>query len=148
MNFSEEFERLKKLVALANNNPNDNEANFAARKVCKILAEKNFAFIQVRTETTRATRQEPTVRSASNPVGNDWFRNYWNPSEAQEKYYSSNYSWVYWDEMQKETPESKKEKKDIKCSKCGELYNTAFIGPPQIYVCNKCVWQTYQDSKK
>ena len=148
MNFREKFERLKKLVALANNNPNDNEANLAARKVCRILAEKNFAFIQVRTEAPKATRQEPTVRSASNPVGDDWFRKYWEPTEAQHRYYSSNYSWVYWDTVTEEPPKPKKEKKDINCSKCGELRNTAFVGPPQIYVCNKCVWQTYQDSKK
>jgi hypothetical protein len=33
---------LKKLVKLANNNPNENEANAAARKVCEMLAEANF----------------------------------------------------------------------------------------------------------
>src|SRR5579859_4847245 len=36
---------LTKLVELANNNPNENEANLAARKVCKIIAEGNFNFI-------------------------------------------------------------------------------------------------------
>jgi len=30
------------LIKLANNNPNENEANLAARKVCKVLAELNF----------------------------------------------------------------------------------------------------------
>lgn len=33
---------LKKLIALANNNPNDNEANFAARKACKALVEHKY----------------------------------------------------------------------------------------------------------
>lgn len=31
-----------KLAKLANNNPNENEANAAARKVCRLLAEDNF----------------------------------------------------------------------------------------------------------
>ncbi len=34
---------LKKLTRLANNNPNDNEANLAARKVCKMLEEGNWS---------------------------------------------------------------------------------------------------------
>ncbi len=33
---------LKKLTRLANNNPNDNEANLAARKVCKMLEAGNW----------------------------------------------------------------------------------------------------------
>src|SRR5262245_51973348 len=33
------LELLQKLTRLANNNPNDNEANLAARKVCKMLEE-------------------------------------------------------------------------------------------------------------
>ena len=39
-----DIERLKKLIKLANNNPNDNEANTAARKVCKIIEEMDFPF--------------------------------------------------------------------------------------------------------
>jgi len=35
---------LTKLVRLANNNPNDNEANLAARKVCKMIESANFQF--------------------------------------------------------------------------------------------------------
>jgi hypothetical protein len=35
---------LTKLVKLANNNPNENEANSAARRVCKLIAEANFIF--------------------------------------------------------------------------------------------------------
>lgn len=38
-----DLEKLKKLTRLANNNPNDNEANLAARKVCKMLEEGNWA---------------------------------------------------------------------------------------------------------
>lgn len=37
---------LTKLVKLANNNPNENEANLAARKVCKIIEEGEFKFVE------------------------------------------------------------------------------------------------------
>ena len=36
---------LKKLVKLAINNPNDNEANSAARKVCRMIAEDNYKLV-------------------------------------------------------------------------------------------------------
>lgn len=37
-------ELIIKLAKLANNNPNENEANAAARKVCVLLAEGHFKF--------------------------------------------------------------------------------------------------------
>jgi len=44
------IEKLKSIIRLANNNPNEHEANLAARKACKILAENDFAiFKQTRT---------------------------------------------------------------------------------------------------
>lgn len=33
---------IQKLIRLANNNPNDNEANLAARKACKMLEDYQF----------------------------------------------------------------------------------------------------------
>lgn len=39
----DKLELLKKLTRLANNNPNENEANLAARKVCKMLEELKWA---------------------------------------------------------------------------------------------------------
>ncbi len=38
---------LKKLTKLANHNPNDHEANSAARRVCKMLEECNFTLTPV-----------------------------------------------------------------------------------------------------
>lgn len=38
------YDLITKLAKLANNNPNENEANLAARKVCKLLAEGKFEF--------------------------------------------------------------------------------------------------------
>lgn len=39
---SKHLDQLLKLIKLANNNPNEHEANAAARKVCKMLMEKNY----------------------------------------------------------------------------------------------------------
>ena len=40
------LELIIKLTKLANNNPNDHEANFAARKVCKLIEDGSFNFIE------------------------------------------------------------------------------------------------------
>lgn len=40
------LELIKKLVKLANNNPNENEANLAARKVCRMIEEGKFEFVE------------------------------------------------------------------------------------------------------
>lgn len=40
------IEKLKALIRLANNNPNEHEANLAARKVCQSLDNGQFAIIQ------------------------------------------------------------------------------------------------------
>jgi len=37
-----DIDLIQKLVKLANNNPNDNEANLAARKVCQMLTDYKF----------------------------------------------------------------------------------------------------------
>lgn len=51
---------LTKLVRLANNNPNENEANLAARKVCRMIEENKFQFGSNGTKT------------AANKVGGTW----------------------------------------------------------------------------
>lgn len=62
-----DIEKIKSLIRLANNNPNDNEANLAARKACKVLAENNFQIFSSRSNPTtwndvkRST--EPDFRS-------------------------------------------------------------------------------------
>lgn len=96
----------KKLVRLANNNPNDNEANLAARRACKMIAENDFAALNgsqpqaqgtitwndVKRSTESAWKpnppQSPTGRK---PTGNpfvdfsmgfdynsDWYEKFWN----------------------------------------------------------------------
>ena len=52
-------ELITKLAKLANNNPNENEANAAARKVCKLLAEANFDFGKTTTSQQSNTNRGP-----------------------------------------------------------------------------------------
>jgi hypothetical protein len=71
---------LIKLVKLANNNPNDNEANSAARRVCKMIAEANYIFTSdsynaiyggARAPGKNVVNNPPPVyKSASNPTYN------------------------------------------------------------------------------
>src|SRR5688572_7856116 len=41
-----EKDKLIKLIKLANNNPSEGEANAAARKVCRLLAESDFNWLK------------------------------------------------------------------------------------------------------
>ena len=59
---------ITKLAKLANNNPNEHEANLAARKACKLIAEGNFKF---------------TNDSKSSPIPG------YQPSQKQQEYYQS-----------------------------------------------------------
>jgi hypothetical protein len=92
------FDLIEKLIRLANNNPNENEANLAARKVCRLLAEGNFKFNN-HTEPPLRGRSpvQPDVRSASNPYAGfnpfeDFFKaRQWDsykkpPNQAYPKY--------------------------------------------------------------
>ena len=63
-----------KLIKLANNNPNDNEANLAARKVCKMLTDYKFP--------------APAVMDKDSLL-NDIFQ----ASKRQEAYYKGQNSW-------------------------------------------------------
>lgn len=50
-----DLDLLKKLINLANNNPNDHEANSAARRVCKMIAEGNYDFMNTQTPPKQAS---------------------------------------------------------------------------------------------
>ncbi|HYV52408.1 MAG TPA: hypothetical protein VE971_03855 [Candidatus Eisenbacteria bacterium] len=60
------FDLITKLAKLANNNPNENEANAAARKVCKLLAEANFIFAKDATPPPNQ-QSEPRAQRQGNP---------------------------------------------------------------------------------
>ncbi len=64
---------LKKLTRLANNNPNDNEANLAARRVCKMLEESDWKILP-EVKTAYGKMNEGQWASPKPPDPNsDWF---------------------------------------------------------------------------
>lgn len=66
---------LMKLIALANNNPNDNEANLAARKVCKAIGEGKFTITEgiQRTKEPDFKSTPPNTRPRQPNTGRDPF---------------------------------------------------------------------------
>lgn len=67
-----------KLIRLANNNPNENEANMAARKACKLLGESDF----MPSTSRRPGFGTPDNHGRSNNPT-------WQPSASQEEWFGS-----------------------------------------------------------
>lgn len=111
------LEILKKLVALANNNPNDHEANTAARRVCKALAEDKF-IDQLSEPITRAKTPDfksnppPPQPNPNTNQYNPYSNAYRNPSDIWEEFFGNGFRKPYggpqWD---KQTQERRKEPK-------------------------------------
>ena len=171
---------ITKLAKLANNNPNEHEANLAARKVCRLLEEGKFLFNGTRTavdkipnagnygtwnDVKRST--EPQWRSTPpesgsynnyqdyfwdivNNMRNDPYRyGSWEPFPKEEppkqespKYYAwQDPKWNY------VKPSEQKEKRLLKCKKCGNSKLTKFVGLAELFECNTCQWTAYERSK-
>lgn len=137
------LEKLIKLVKLANNNPSDNEANLAARKVCKMIAEANYIFNKSKTETVKETvkeksttwddmfrSREPWWSKQQNPspftekFWEDLNRAQTNRSKENERYYSVDYD------------EPTKQESRRTCTKCGVDVATHNMDLP--FVCGMC----------
>lgn len=56
-------DQLIKLIKLANNNPNENEANSAARKVCKIIEENKFSLIKIEPKTVLSKSNKQAAKA-------------------------------------------------------------------------------------
>lgn len=150
-----------KLVKLANNNPNENEANLAARKVCTLIAQGNYQFNGVKTAQSK-------IHVKSNPTSNDWVHKYYDegprdviwkdledlfntvfkdrPYEPYRPYSNRNQDPIF-DEGRDKAPKKEKVKVDLKCTVCHRMVNTAFVGPSQMFVCTVCVWEKYMKDK-
>lgn len=143
------LEKLIKLVKLANNNPNENEANLAARKVCKMIAEADYKFGE-----TAKTTQGPRSTGFSSPYSNSpmWeeffgsrtYRPRPNPPKEEKKKDNDYYykkapprdnpfkSEPLWNEPINDKVKSK----NRVCSKCSQNFNTYNIKEP--FVCFAC----------
>lgn len=158
---------IKKLIRLANNNPNDNEANLAARKACRLIEEGKFNFNELKpvridnitpppqqattwNDVKRST--EPEFKSSRQHNPNSWTG--FKFSQAQQDFFDR-YMRRDW-ETPKYTPPSSyspftsdrneppkpKEKRPLECTKCHKTVDTAYVG--NLFVCTTCVWDEYK----
>lgn len=156
------YDLIIKLAKLANNNPNDNEANLAARKVCRLLAEGNFQFNkgQARSANNPTSPKQPVYDATFYDEVTDFdyqniyefFRRQTNKQYSPPpfktrvcsecgKTFSSNAGDLYVrcaDCLSKHTSGYRKDKTVHQC-KCGErkwYYN----GQKASYICHKCAF--------
>ena len=161
---------LQKLIRLANNNPNDNEANLAARRVCKMLAEamtngelnwKVKEPITTWNDVERTTEPEFKSQYKSNTA--DFYTIMEEMRRASEKRRQEQYKRdigrgydvyeKYYDPMsygspQWTKPKPPKEKRILTCTKCNVDKETVFVGHPSVFVCSDCIWTDYSEKWK
>ena len=163
---------LKKLTRLANNNPNDNEANLAARRVCKMLAECDFKLVetvQSRPNTssmgTPPRPPEPKKEQKEHPwtykpsksqedyirdifgnfnFGRKFYGGQWS-GKAEQQQNSNRYDIPYDPYFNPRRKDEPKEKRELNCTRCGRPILTAYIG--NIFVCNDCHWKEYNERR-
>lgn len=166
---------LKKLTALANNNPNEHEANLAARRVCKMLAESKF---DLRDDPVipKSTSSQPGTwtgfSTPDRPSDFDVFYEYmfggkhrrWAPpnnppqpeygkadgsgkSTKQEPFKSYRPSAAQESYFDGFSKAKRGEKRELKCKICGKTAHTRFVGPPEVFECNDCQWTAYIRTK-
>lgn len=157
--FFMKLDLLKKLTRLANNNPNDNEANLAARKVCRMLEEANFVL------------EEDVVSNYSSKKYNGFGKTDDFHSDIFSYFYrntGNNKVYKQWEKQKKQarktaynpfqtppiyyspfTEQSKpvKEKRILRCKTCKEEKETIFVGHPSVFECNNCQWTAYAKTK-
>lgn len=158
---------LTKLVKLANNNPNDNEANLAARKVCQLIEAAGFKFsvTQVVTKPPVTTPQNPTPPPYKSADAADFRRRFYDEYKKQNPNvrYKSPYNYIEYDDfsffgrdqdymnIKYETVRKTKQyksKRNLKCKICKEEKETMFLGLEELYECNDCQWANYLENKK
>ncbi len=151
------LERLKKFTRLANNNPNEHEANVAARRVCKILEEHNFELAVTWNDVKRSTEPafkstrttSPTSRTshAGTPYGPRFWEDVIFTYDKSDPNYKPPYdkSDVYSAKWYKEKAENDKAqrtahrtKRTLACSICKIEQDTFFMGDPGTFRCWGC----------
>lgn len=151
------LDKLLALIRLANNNPNDNEANLAARRVCKILATKEFT---ISAQPVYTTKDGKTIRQGEPKTWNDvkrsnepaWRSRPTAPSpDMWEDFMRNNFrgtSWVNWDSApHQEAPEEYDYQPFYKPSKRDKKEDEDWITGKrkrrqELRVCSKCGLET------
>ncbi len=130
-----------KLVKLANNNPNEHEANSAARQVCKLIAAGEFKF-----NNTNNDIKDKSIHpsQASSNYKGDPYMDIINQYRAYTKSYNPYYDLNYKPFTDEKKP---KPKKTLICRSCGLSFETGFVGPESMYECHTCQWKFYKETK-
>ncbi len=161
------LEMIIKLAKLANNNPNENEANLAARKACKLMGEADFKFPtsnqggtwnDVKRSTEPQWSSQRPSSSGFDPFWDMFNREYtrkdpfWNtppPGWKTRDYQGHRDTYNPYD-IPKSPPyeePKKKPKIKLKCKACQKEYETTFNKPGQDFVCGNCQWSNYHHEK-
>lgn len=127
-----EKEKLEKLVRLANNNPNENEANLAARYACKMLEEHKFDL-------------NITLSAPESPIGGTWqdvCRSTesppWSRYQGGWDFYAEEILKNMFHQQEQQQQQREKAYRIRRCSKCGSEVRTASLKEP--YLCIHCAW--------
>lgn len=156
------LEILKKLIALANNNPNDNEANLAARKVCKALVEDDYVaqlsemgppIPPKATKTTKSWDPYEDLADLMNRAKQEQARQRktYEPRQTASSIYEEYFRHTrsgQWEKGFNTGNKKKKKDRELKCKKCGNIVKTIFVGPPEVFECNNCVWNAYNKERE
>lgn len=114
-----DIDKIEKLIRLANNNPNDNEANLAARKACKMLADYKF--------NGQPTVTIPKSPSQSSTYKKEPWAGFWDEvKRAKQETHRSNYYGEY-----RRTPPPHETTK--KCKNCGQTFSSWIMD-----ICQPC----------
>lgn len=158
---------LIKLVRLANNNPNDNEANLAARKVCKMIGENNYKLDGTIKPTVKQQYNHQYYEQPKPHPFDDLFNRFYGQGPFRAGRNPFEESWVNTPPKSKVTPEEKEwenknkgkwdipntgdfKKKErnpkiiLKCSVCSIEKESRYVGNPTEFKCYDCHWKYYQ----
>lgn len=130
---------IEKLAKLANNNPNENEANMAARKVCKLLAEGNFKFTNEPIIYPKPPFQQPSTN-----ITYDYIQEMMNQMqrERQTREYRNMYNEPIFNPFQDprhEKQQKQNKMRDLICTKCNTIKKTRYQGPEFNFICMECI---------
>lgn len=121
---------ITKLARLANNNPNDNEANLAARRACKLIEEGKFQF---GLDTSKIVNK-PTPNVRPQP---EW---YTNPFDAFNSYYTQQKQRTaseYAQQQARQQQQQYTQEPPGRCKKCGAALDYLDI-LTNGRICNNC----------
>lgn len=132
---------LKKLVRLATNNPNEHEANLAARKACELLVKDDFAILK------STTNNPPIVNFGTNygewtefnnrtSQGKPIYKDVYNMYEELRRD-SSGYAWDF-EKERREKQKNRRETKTLRCKHCKLEFQTKFQGEESQFECWGC----------